>query len=136
MDRSGTRRTSHFEETRALIQSGAPVVPTRSFSATSRVSVAIADAKVESLKNGTSNANRIAVGAIGAIGGLICLGFVAFLIVRVIRRPLPEQDEEDETSKRALPETLLDEMEFESPLTLANTAVNADFELEVDDFCA
>jgi flagellar biosynthesis/type III secretory pathway M-ring protein FliF/YscJ len=98
------------------------------------VNGAIADAKVEAPKNGSSNASRVAVGVIASVAIVGAVG--AFLIVRAVRRPLPEQQEEDETSKRSLPETLLNEMEFESPLTLANTAVNADFEPKADDFCA
>jgi hypothetical protein len=131
--RSGTPEVSHLEDTAIVSPSGEPPVPSRSSRAISKLSGAIADSKVESSKNGTSKAGRIAV---LAIGGLICVGFALFLIVCVIGRPLPQHHEEDETSKRPLPGTLLDEMEFESPITLVNTAVNADFEPDAHDFCA
>jgi hypothetical protein len=124
---------SDLEETPVLNRSGGRVVPSGSFGAVSRVRGAVADAKVESVKNGSSKAGLVAV---GAIGGLTCVALSGILIVRVIRRPLQEEDEEDEASKRALPETLLDEMDFESPLTLANTTVNTNLEPEADDFCA
>jgi hypothetical protein len=58
----------------------------------------------------------------------------ALLIFRFLRRPNPqEQEQQEETTKRPLPGLLLDEIELETPLTLASPAMNRGVELGADD---
>jgi hypothetical protein len=87
---------------------------------------ALVRADAGSLKDGTINAGRVALVVIGGLGGAALIGFVVFCLVR--REKRQQEQEEEGTAKRSLPETLLDEMEFETPLTLASTAVNGGIE--------
>jgi hypothetical protein len=60
------------------------------------------------------------------------VGLIVFCFVR--QQNVQQEQEDEESEKRSLPESLLDEIEYETPLTLASTAVNRDFEPEANDF--
>jgi hypothetical protein len=67
---------------------------------------------------------------VGGVGGV---ALIAYLVFRLIRRQNVQQEREEESPNRSIPEQLLDEIECDNPLTLASTAVNSGFELEADD---
>jgi hypothetical protein len=111
-------------------QSGSPVVPSGSFFAMIANVSAFARAEVESLKDDTPNSSLIVGGVFGGLAVLLA----AFLIIHFMKRPSPqEQSQQEESSKRPLPGPLLDEIEFDTPLALASTAMNRGIELEADD---
>jgi hypothetical protein len=91
---------------------------------------AFAHAEVKSLNDGTPDSILIA----GGVFGGLAIPLAAFLVFHFIKRPkLQGKSQQEESSKRPLPEPLLDEIEFETPLTLARTAMNSGIELDADD---
>jgi hypothetical protein len=79
----------------------------------------------ESRKEGSVSESLVA-GVV--IGGLV-VAVTAVLAVCFIMRRKPQNEEEERSGKDIMPESLLDEIEGENPLTVAGTAVNDGFEL-------
>jgi hypothetical protein len=90
------------------------------------LSDAFAGAKAEPLRDRTPSVSQISGGVIVGVCGA---ALAAALIIYFIRRPkLQQEQEEEESAKRPLPEPLLNELEYESPLTLAGRVANVGFE--------